>query len=761
MKSSDSLRFKLTSCAAVVFFLSAIIVGGIIYYRHQLEMVANKLMEDVVWVTYQFDREVRELRMALIDASVTDLDAMLLRYEILYSRTHLFRRGQVAEFVNTYDVASDELREAIALVEALDSQFLALAGRQDLLTTTLRAGLAEQLVTLQQLTETILLECNAQVASMKVDERETLLLLYAAVLVLILLIMSTGSVLVMALIKESRERADKANMLKAQSRELAQAVANAEAASQAKSEFMAVMSHEIRTPLNGVVGVADLLSDESMSQQGHQYVQVLKESASGLQAVINDILDYTKLEAGSLDLDRRPFDLKAFLDQLCAGYRLRSENDDLRFHCQLDSRLPDHVEGDVNRLRQVLMNLLNNAFKFTTEGIIVLKVAAEAEGGVKFTVSDTGCGIDASQQHRLFEPFSQVDTSIARRHEGTGLGLAICQRLVTAMGGNIGMESQLGLGSRFWFEIPLPGVEHEVSEGVSKITNGDRLPPWRVLVVEDNPINQTLARAMLEQLGQLVIVAGNGQEALETLNAERCDVVLMDMQMPVLDGLETTRRWRAQESQGHLPIIAMTANVMPEDRECCFEAGMDDIICKPFKREDLRRILTQYMDEFVGDATPSGSDRSLSDPMPLDTPHDKRVVRLPEPGIAPKSNSTAVSLSTSDVLDPEIVAELQESLDREVIEGLFSTYLTRLGARQANMQVMLEQGDRDSLRQAAHSLKGASSSLGCAAMARAASSLEQLALHDDVSSLQRRMAELETLKTLTRDSLKSARLLTS
>ncbi|WP_243470506.1 ATP-binding protein [Vreelandella lionensis] len=485
--------------------------------------------------------------------------------------------------------------------------------------------------------------------------------------------------------------------------------------------------------------MADLLSEEVHTPKAHAYLSALKPSAENLRAVINDILDYTKIESGRLDLDARTFDLRECIEALCTGYVLQEKSKSVVFNYSIDPSLPRFVVGDIARLRQVMMNLINNALKFTEEGFVKFHASPGDDHRLLFEVYDTGCGIEAADQERLFSAFSQVDTSMARRHEGTGLGLAICKRLVHAMGGEIGVTSQVGLGSRFLFSGALPeaeGVEvyHHTEQQATLVSN------HHILIVEDNPINQTVAKVMLEQLGQRVTIADNGRSALELLQEEysAIDLVLMDMQMPILDGPETTLRWRAFEAANaltRLPIVAMTANVMPEHRERCFESGMDDMINKPFTREELYQLISRYVptaDVTMESVEQSGCSVSEQESAPSDSPTERDVL---------------------DVLDRKICAELQEAFDPAALNALLNAFLTRLEERLIRLRTCWLAGDNESLRKEAHSLKGAAASLGCAAIAKNAALLEKGAFHEGGEWIVGVLNRLEELQVTTQQAL--------
>ncbi|TXG94665.1 MAG: response regulator [Zoogloea sp.] len=380
----------------------------------------------------------------------------------------------------------------------------------------------------------------------------------------------------------------------------------AEQANQAKSLFLATMSHEIRTPMNGIIGMAELLAYTRLNTEQSRFVGHIRTSADSLLRVINDILDFSKLEAGRMTIEARPCDPRAIVEDITGFFLHQTIEKKLNLRCDIAPDLPARIEADPDRLRQILINLVGNAIKFTVQGEVHLRLEHQAEvlgsspaARLHFSVQDSGIGIEPAVLPQLFTPFTQADNSHARRYGGTGLGLAISHELVQLMGGKIGAESQPGKGSTFWFSVVVPILAAEpapqlppVPVAASALPDKPSLAGLRVLVAEDNAINQLLATMQLEELQCVATTVDNGREVLEQLARERFDVILMDCQMPLMDGYETTRRIRASEAEGqHIPIIAVTANAMEDEREAALACGMDDFLTKPYSHAALQDAL--------------------------------------------------------------------------------------------------------------------------------------------------------------------------
>ena len=494
----------------------------------------------------------------------------------------------------------------------------------------------------------------------------------------------------------------------------------AEAASRAKSQFLATMSHEIRTPMNGVLGMNELLLSTELTPTQRRYATTIHSSGQALLAIINDILDFSKIEAGRLELEHIDFDPREIVKDVGDLLTDPAQRKGLDLTCRMGSKAPWAVRGDPHRLRQILVNLVGNAIKFTERGEVTVDLECEATAGaavvLRGAVRDTGIGIEPEVQTQLFKAFSQADSSHARRFGGTGLGLAITQQLVHLMGGTIQVDSTPGHGSTFRFTVTLAS-----SDLIHRDRNRTNLSPLalpepstpprgiRVLLAEDNPVNQQVALYMLESLGYQTEVAENGREALQALSATRYDLVLMDCQMPDMDGFAATRQWRAQEQANggeRIPIIAVTANALEGDRDICLASGMDDFLAKPFTRLALGALIQRW--------TPAAATTALGARAELAAAPD--AMAEPEPAAA--------------VLDPAALTALrtlQAARKPNFLAQVIGVYLNNAPQLMDAIETAYAGDQRELLLRSAHTLKSSSATVGALDFAACCRAIETAA----------------------------------
>jgi len=521
----------------------------------------------------------------------------------------------------------------------------------------------------------------------------------------------------------------------------------ARAADRAKGEFLANMSHEIRTPINAVIGMGDLLLQGDLSPRQRSQVEVITTSAETLMTLLDDILDLSKIEAGKLSLYTVDFRLRELLEQTLGLLRVRSEARGLTLTHTVAPDLPDHLRGDPTRLQQVLLNLVGNAIKFTEEGAVEVDVAPDISAGgallIRFAVRDTGVGIEPSVLDRLFTPFTQADGSSIRRFGGTGLGLAISKRLAELMNGEIGCESTPGVGSTFWFRVPLAHATGEsVPAGPTAAEHRDiRLEAMRskrrVLVVDDNVTNRLVILEQLRSLGFTGEAVEGGRAALGRLTREHFDAVLMDCQMPDLDGYETTRRLRAGEKEGHRKVvIAVTAHAMDGERERCLSCGMDDYLSKPFRIRDLATVLDRWLFPTPEAKLAAGAEREG----PTET---ERPGRPAAGGLRGSDGpSSAADEAIIDLERLRMLRTLGEASGQDVLSQVLDNFRREGPALLERLQQALAEANETGVERAAHSLAGTSGMVGAVGVMTVAREVERLAHGGDLIDCTPRAAAL-------------------
>ena len=690
-------------------------------YR-MLDDVSTNQVDSIMWQAYQLEREMGRLEHAIMEAlkapEKADGYELLERYEVYLSRIDLLTkipRRDLLEASFEYTSTMTKVREFNAVADPLFADPQALVASPEKL-----ALLDRSMEDLKPLLGELTREANRAVARF-VDERNTqlqqqgMLVIGLAAAQIVVMLIFVG-LLVQHIRRQQRQYTKLQNL----SHELEVARDQAEAANHGKSIFLANMSHEIRTPFQGLLGMLNLLDNASLTSQQRDYLGTARDSALHLLGVLNDILDVSTMESGTLKLSVAPIHLPGVVHEVDGLMQVAARDKGLELNVYAAADLPPWVEADATRLRQIMFNLINNAIKFTSEGSVIAELTRAPAGktGVVLTVRDTGIGMDEETVNRLFTRFYQADNSLRRRIGGTGLGLEISRNLARMMSGDIEVTSQLGVGSVFTVHLDLPDAKAPVDEQpVSVIGSIQR--KLRVLVAEDHPINLKYMSILLEKMGHEAVFCENGQEALQLLHEQTFDVVLLDYHMPVLDGMATTEAIRKLDGPvSEIKVILVTADVVNDTRKRATDVGVSEFTSKPLQAEDLQRALRRcgLLDDpgLTAEEINAPSQRGGTSPFPLSS--YEVPVRLPD-----------LSHAAVGLIDSESYREILDMMPEESLNELLKTlFEPPEGTVHVLAQSMLDM-DRSATGYNAHKLKGTAMLMGLRALVKTSAQIEHIA----------------------------------
>ncbi|HEV7913523.1 MAG TPA: ATP-binding protein, partial [Albitalea sp.] len=712
--------------------LAAALIGAayVQWRQYQLLDSTAQFQNDALgWSFFQLEAEHLRLRNEL-QRTIAEPDAaapqrLQLRYDIFVSRVGLVDHERAAGIMSTQAIYPPTMVQLRAFVAQADRYFG--EARQSPLTPAamreLQARLDALSVPLHDLSlgaSHLLYERATQRNNaVRAQSKQGIALTFFQCVLLL--------VFAFIVLRQFRALLLRRDRLQTLAGRLGAARIEAESASRAKSVFLANMSHEIRTPFHGLLGMMSLLQETPLSSQQAGYLHTAKESANHLLAILNDILDISKLESGNLQVVPGPVDLARLVREVEALMRAQAQAKGLALVVTMDAEVPRWVRADLTRLKQILFNLLSNAVKFTVAGQVQLKVEAgigAAAGSAVFSIVDSGIGMDAATQARVFQRFVQADDTTSRSQGGAGLGLEIARSLARLMGGDITVSSAPGEGSVFVLTLPLlkigppaPGA----SVGTSDSDGAGRM--LKVLVAEDHPVNRLYLEAVLDKLGHQAVFADNGEEAVRAAQREDFDVVLMDLHMPLMDGFAAARAIRGLPlPRGAMPIVALTADAFQDSQEQARLAGMDEMLTKPAHLPQLRELLARY-----------GGGIPLSPPAPLPPPSD----------------------GGADIVDRATVEQFQASLSPQKYASLLASFFESHAGTLDRLHSLAADGDRSGVWSQAHALKGAALSLGLRAVVEQAEALKQAASDAGNAELQPTLGALERHLMITRDLCQS------
>ncbi|WP_165220198.1 ATP-binding protein [Affinirhizobium pseudoryzae] len=728
---SDEIRKASRTTAAIqVFsvFLLAILVSVYVDISRRQSDLRDAVRENAMWSVYQFNREAHDLhhRLELMMSSQkidkASLEELSIRYDVVYSRMTMLRETKFEQnFLSDPSVVT-QIEKIQRLIFNNAPIFDAIIAGEPMSQASL-TSLAYELDVLSRETADLLVYTNTKISAERAEGRIELESLQRKSMGLIGLLVLSVVLLIFTLQRQLKGVQAAGASLEAMADKLTISYQAAEAGNRAKSQFMATMGHEIRTPLNAILGMVELLELTRLSAESAAHVRTIRRSGEALLDIINEILDYAKIEHGKLELEQRSVDLLTLAETSADMMRGRAAETGNRIVVDLPYRWrARHVLSDPTRLRQVILNLMSNAVKFTSKGTVTLRLRqlrGEAGLCLRVEVQDTGIGIGEEGREKLFRPFSQVDASISRKYGGTGLGLTICKEIIDRFGGRIGVDSVTGQGSTFWFEIPVeaaaaPNLDVALQQSQALAD----LPSLKILVAEDNKVNQQVILGYLKHLKQTVVIADNGEIALERARTDAFDLILMDMQMPVMDGIEATIRLRASGgASAETPIIALTANASEEDRQRCLDAGMAGFQAKPISIAMLHRLICEVERHPAAVA----ADTSKAPVQAAAIAPAAPVMEAAVPSAAPASSATSRPASLdalsarrqeiADVLGPEAFDELMQSFFDDAVELLDS------------LRQSMNSGQAESLDKLLHNLKGSAANVGLSEIAERSQAL--------------------------------------
>lgn len=584
----------LAMLAAVLLAITGWLYWGL---SKQVTNLSAGIREDALWAVYQLDRESRKLSEFLNQnrqgGDADEAAQLVLRYDIVWSRVELLTRTEYSRQLADVSAFEDSIARIADTVKSREVP-IEQVRREKAFSEAMAVELGSLMREIVRQTEAVVRETNGAIATQRAERRQAVAAQAALTSRMLLALVAAVAALLLLLRRETQTSRKLTIEARAIASRLEQAVKAAEAGNRAKSSFVATVSHEIRTPLNAIIGLSEMLREQSLPQKALDHVDSIQRSGEILLEILNEVLDYSAIENGRLSIEHRAFDVSELVEQ-CAGlFRTQAERKGIAMVTRLHGAT-GRVMSDPTRLRQVLINLVGNAMKFTERGSVTIGAGLlrnqNGEMRLRLEVADTGRGIDPEGMPRLFKPFSQVDSSITRRYGGNGLGLSICKGIAEKLHGAVGAQSEPGRGSLFWIEVPVCEAP-AAAEPAPSAAPAVRLPGLRILLVEDNPTNRMVASSQLTALGQSVAQACDGREAVEMAAVEKFDLIFMDMQMPVLSGPDAAREIRSGRGpNAGTPIVAMTANASPEDRAACIAAGMDEFESKPVRKKRLTEIL--------------------------------------------------------------------------------------------------------------------------------------------------------------------------